>query len=228
MRRSEDVGRSLIGGDFNSKSPEWDEARLDRRGILVGEMVTRNDLTVLNQGRQFTFRRVAGGSIIDLTIVAHRIASRISNWSVIEVITLSDHRCIKFDLEQQCQAVDKVRGRERRSPSWNARRVSRERLREHFEETRLIDELGWVCPAGSFEAAVRSVRQKVVVACDYSMPRHKRRQAKGSMYWWNDQLRRERLAARRKSTRSKGDAMLPEAWKGAKAALRRGINKSRL
>ena len=38
--------RSLIAGDFNSKSPEWGEARLDRRGILVGEMVATNDLIV--------------------------------------------------------------------------------------------------------------------------------------------------------------------------------------
>ena len=57
----EAIGRSLIGGDFNSKSPEWGEARLDRRGILVGEMVSRNDLIVLNQGKEFTFRRGAGG-----------------------------------------------------------------------------------------------------------------------------------------------------------------------
>ena len=34
-------GRSLIAGDFNSKSPEWGEAHLDRRGILVGKMVAR-------------------------------------------------------------------------------------------------------------------------------------------------------------------------------------------
>ena len=54
---SEAVGRSLIGGDFNSKSPEWVEARLDGRGILVGEMVARNDLIVLNRGKEFTFRR---------------------------------------------------------------------------------------------------------------------------------------------------------------------------
>ena len=40
--------RSLIAGDFNSKSPERGEARLDGRGILVGEMVARNDLIVLN------------------------------------------------------------------------------------------------------------------------------------------------------------------------------------
>ena len=51
------------------------------------------------------------------------------------------------------------------------------------------------------------------------------------MYWWNDQLaalRRKFLAAGRKVARSKGVAMLHEAWKGAKAALRRGIKKSRL
>ena len=48
---SEAVGRYLMGGDFDSKSPEWCEARLDRRGNLVGEMIARNDLIVLNQGK---------------------------------------------------------------------------------------------------------------------------------------------------------------------------------
>ena len=91
----EDSGRSLIAGDFDSKSPEWGEARLDRRGILVGEMAARNDLIVLNQGRDFTFRRGAGGSIIDLTYVAPRLASRIVDWCVLQVITLSDHRSSK-------------------------------------------------------------------------------------------------------------------------------------
>ena len=58
---SEAVGRCLIGGDFDSKSSEWGETHLDRRGILVGEMVARNDLIVLNQGKEFMFRRGAGG-----------------------------------------------------------------------------------------------------------------------------------------------------------------------
>ena len=45
---------------------------------------------------------------------------------------------------------------------------------------------------------------------------------KGSMYWRNDQLtalRRECLAARRESTRSKGDAQLHEEWKRQKQLL---------
>ena len=50
-------GRSLIAGDFNSKSPDWGEARLDRRGILV----VKNDLIVLTRCRDFTFRRGVGG-----------------------------------------------------------------------------------------------------------------------------------------------------------------------
>ena len=65
---------SLKAGDFNSKSPEWGEARLDRRKILVGEVVARNDLVVLNRSRDFTFRRGAGRSIIDIMISAPHLA----------------------------------------------------------------------------------------------------------------------------------------------------------
>ena len=144
---------------------------------------------------------------------------------------MSDHRCIEFNLEQGRQAVDKGRGSEGRCSSWNARRMCRERLKVHLETTRLIEELGWVEPAGSLEDTVRSTRQKVVAACDYSIPRRKRRQARGSMYWWNDQLatlRQECLAALRRFTRSNGDLLLNEAWEKAKAALRQGIKKNRL
>ena len=144
---------------------------------------------------------------------------------------MRDHRCIEFSLEQRCQAVDKGRGGEGKSPSWNTRRLCRERLRIHLETTRLIDELGWFEPAGSSEDTVRSARRKVAASCDYSMPRRKRRQAKCSMYWRNDQLaalRRECLAARPKFPRSNGDAMLHDTWKRANTALRRGIKKSRL
>ena len=59
--RHEAIELSRIGSDFNCKSPEWVEAGIDRRGILIGEMVARNDLIVLNQGKEFTFRRGAGG-----------------------------------------------------------------------------------------------------------------------------------------------------------------------
>ena len=43
------------------------------------------------------------------------------------------------------------RGGKVRSPSWNTKRLSKEKLREHIEETRIIDELGWAGSAGSLE-----------------------------------------------------------------------------
>ena len=123
------------------------------------------------------------------------------------------------------------RGGKVRNPSWNTKRLSKDKLREHLEETRLIGELGWVRSAGSLEDTVRAARRKVVAACGQSMPRRGHRRTGDSMYWWNDQLsvlRRKCLTARRCFTRSKGDLLLCEAWKKAKSALRQGIKKIRL
>ena len=223
--------RPFIAGDFNSKSPEWGEARLDRRGILVSEMVARNDLIALNRVGDFTFRRGAEGSIIDLTIAAPRLASRIGDWCVLEVITLSDHQCIEFSIQKRSHPVNAGRGGKVRSPSWNTKRLSKDKLREHLGETRLIDQLGRARSAESLEDTVQAARRKLVAACDLSMRRRGHGRTGDSMYWWDDQLfvlRRNCLTLRRRFTRSKGDHLLREAWKIAKSALRQGIKKSRL
>ena len=74
------------------------------------------------------------------------------------------------------------RGKKVRSPSWNTKRLSKDKLHEHLEETRLIDELGWVGSAGSLEDNVREARRKVVAACDHSMPRREHGRTGYSMY----------------------------------------------
>ena len=67
---SEAVGRVLIVGNFKGKSPECGETWLDRREILIGKMFARNDMFVLNRGREGTLI----GSIIDFTIAMLRLA----------------------------------------------------------------------------------------------------------------------------------------------------------
>ena len=47
-------------------------------------MVARYNLIVLKQGNDFTFRQAPWRSIIDLTIAAPLLTSRIGNWSVLE------------------------------------------------------------------------------------------------------------------------------------------------
>ena len=105
--------------------------------------------------------------IIDLMIAAPRLASRIGIWCVLEVITLSDHRCIEFSIQERSHPVNVGRGSKVRIPSWNTKRLTKDELREHLEKTRLMDELDWVRSAGSLEDTVRAARRKVVAACDH-------------------------------------------------------------
>ena len=61
----------------NSKSPDWGEARLDRRGVLVGKMVARNDLILVGENglseNQFGFRK--GRSTVDAIQAVVNIAT---------------------------------------------------------------------------------------------------------------------------------------------------------
>ncbi|XP_051159331.1 uncharacterized protein LOC127280415 [Leptopilina boulardi] len=206
-------GDVLIAGDFNSKSPEWGESRLDRRGTLVANMVAANDLVVMNRGRKFTFRRGVAGSIIDLTIASPRVARRIREWSVLDETTMSDHQYIEFIVsEKNLGGNNRLQGGSKK-PSWNLRRLNRERLAESLAESRSIQELGWTTKPITLEEKVREARRVIIAACRNSMPRRQKRKAKKALYWWNDdlaRLRRECHAARRKYTHSKGDLLLQE------------------
>ena len=125
-----------------------------------------------------------------------------------------EHGLIEFSILERSHPVNTGRGGKGRNSSWNTRRLSKGKLRDYLEESRLIYGLGWAKSAGSLGETVRSIKRKVVAACDYSMSRRGPRRTKGSMFWWNDQLfilRREFLTARRKYTRSKGDDLLREA-----------------
>ena len=79
------------------------------------------------------------GSIIDLTIAAPCLALRIGDLCVIELITLSDYQCIEFSIQERSHPVNTGRGGKVKSPSWNTKRHSKDKLREHLEETRLIE-----------------------------------------------------------------------------------------
>ena len=55
---------------------------------------------------------------------------------------MSYHQFIEFSIQERSHPVNVGRGGKVRSPSWNTKRLSKDKLREHLEETRLIDELG--------------------------------------------------------------------------------------
>ena len=143
-----------------------------------------------------------------------RLASRIGVWSVLEKTTFSDHQCIEFNLEQRHQAVDKGRGSEGRCPSWNSRRFCRERLTVHLETTRLINELGWVEPAGCWRTLCdrrgKMLSQLATTRCPAPSAGKPGARCTGGMTSWPPYV---------ENASKRGGDSLHEAWKRAKAAL---------
>ena len=96
---------------------------------------------------------------------------------------MNDYRYIEFSIQQRSHPVNAGRGSKVRSPFWNTKRLSKDKLREHLEETSLIDGLVWAMSAGSLEDTVRAERRKVVATCDHSMPRRGHGRTGDLMYW---------------------------------------------
>ncbi|XP_026330604.1 uncharacterized protein LOC113238097 [Hyposmocoma kahamanoa] len=87
------VGRASSGsvvvlGDFNAKHTSWGSPATDGRGEAVETWAAQCGLVVLNRGSTNTCVRGQGGSIVDLTFASPALASRVSDWRVVE-----DHRC---------------------------------------------------------------------------------------------------------------------------------------
>lgn len=226
-------GEMLIAGDFNSKSPEWGSLTTDKRGALVTCMMARKNLIVHNHGGITTFRRGETGSIIDLTLTTEKLARRLQRWQVLEETTLSDHQYIEFDVQEseKRSRIDREERGRRLSLSWNRNRLNEEALNRFLEEQRLVDELNWTQREKSFLAYMKSTVQIVRRACDASMPRRKGTNGnRRPMYWWTAaiaDLRKKCLSARRKYTRSKGDALLKVELDRARKDLKREIRNSK-
>ncbi|XP_043469805.1 uncharacterized protein LOC122503366 [Leptopilina heterotoma] len=177
-------GDVLIAGDFNSKSPEWGETRQDRRGILVTDMVSANDLVVMNRGKELTFRRGASGSILDLTFATPHLARRIRNWKVLDQVTMSDHQYIEFSVSEENMGGYNCPQKDKKKPSWNLRRLDREKLVKSLAEARLIKRSSWQKEPTSAKGIAREARQIIADACNCSMPRRRQTKArKGALYW---------------------------------------------
>ena len=88
----------LIGTDSNSHSTVWNCPATDRRGELLEEknLIDKN-LSCLNVGNNPTFKNGSGDStIMDLTLANYRLAQRVSNWQVEQLLHSTDHYCVLF------------------------------------------------------------------------------------------------------------------------------------
>ena len=90
-----------IGIDTNGHHKSWGSMKNNRRGNLIKDFITTNDLVLQNTGQKPTFRDTKGGkSIIDLTLCNKAVKSEVKHWTVAEQ-SLSDHMMIEFDINME-------------------------------------------------------------------------------------------------------------------------------
>ena len=217
--------KCIVAGDFNAKSEEWHSGRTDHKGTALGECIAARGLHVVNVGATPT--RAAQGyvSVIDVTFATEALLRRISDWTVLDEESGSDHRYIYFQLHREVEVVaSKKLGR------WAVKKLSKDKLqasylaltwgREEEEEVEL-------------EEAVRRSTKLVTKACDSSMPRCGPPKRRRAVYWWTDeiaQLRAESNRRRRIYQRSRGREeaqAVAEQYQQARKRLKAGIRGSK-
>lgn len=124
---SRTVGKVLICGDFNSKSTLWGSLYTIERGTTIEEWAAENDLRLLNSGTGPTCIRAQDTSIVDLTWGTLNLVRQIKKWSVMDVITLSDHAYICMFERHSTMHTPSNRVK---LPRWNLKKVDWGRLQE--------------------------------------------------------------------------------------------------
>lgn len=103
-----------------------------------------------------------------------------------------------------------------KKPSWNIKRLYREKLAKSLVEARLIKRFNCQKEPTSLKGVVQEARQTTVDACNHSMPRRYQTKArKSAQYWCSDDLaglRRECNTAQKKCIHSKGYLGKQKYW----------------
>lgn len=214
----------IITGDFNSKSPVWFERRLDKRGEMTSELISRKRLVVINVGRRHTCTD-GSGSIIDLTLASAAVSRLMKGWKVLNDYSMSDHNYIMCTVEQDMP--QKVARKKR----WNLKKFNRVKFCEKLEEERLMKELSlsWIRQSQSADGMAKNAEKIIALACDASMPKTGEPRFRQPVYWWRDEIeeaRKECVKAWRRSTRSRGNPELRNQHTLAKKKLKREIDRS--
>lgn len=220
-------GHHVVAGDFNSRAVEWGMPTTNPRGRRVLDMAARTGLLVVNTGDVPTFRRPGcEGTIPDITLASEEIIGKITEWSVLETYTASDHQYIMFSFNTGGNTVNEERSTSTRK--WNVSKLDSSKLLAEIDRQAVWSELDEL----DVPSTVERVMEIIEYGCKKSMPKLKRpRGNKTAVHWWNDaiaeqrsnciKLRRRYTRARRRGTAETEHALYKEAKKILAAEIER-------
>ena len=230
-------GCTVIGGDFNAHNTIWGSQKNDERGDLLADWMAENDLVVLNDGKEPTFK--VGKTRIDLTLCSTKQSNLITNWKVeVDEENFSDHNSIMFELisaEKKSKRTEKGRatiGKQTIS-GWKMERERMSTFTQNFKKELEKNK------KANYESSPKTLISAIVKAGDRSFKR--KSPPKGSktpVYWWNESVedaRKNCIKQRRKLTKTnkKKDASQNEKdqenekYRRLKKTLKKEIQKAK-
>ncbi|KAK9743609.1 Endonuclease-reverse transcriptase [Popillia japonica] len=168
-----DRRQTIVLGDINAKSPQWRASRTDKKGTYWLQWIHALDMVVLNRGGEPTFVRGQTKSYIDVTLSTNLIAMQITDWKVLDQVSLTEHNYIFFEVRGAKKESSIGKGKPITAVDWDRCRrsirtmVDETEAKEHDQCTRLI------------QAAYRKSIQK---QCNTT----------NTPYWWNENIDKKR------------------------------------
>jgi hypothetical protein len=192
-------GRTILAGDFNARSPEWDPWVTGRQNARTTEqLIERNGLIVNNNDYQPTRRGKNCRSIIDLTLSNSKVGE-LSTWEIDEgLATTSDHEVIVFSWPPLCAATPE---REAKAlHNWNIDRLcaDEQAMKAAGEHWRELSNSRATVSAQAEAAELESEACWIQDSLREVLDRHApgRQQCARSKRWWTEDIKQERLQQR--------------------------------
>ena len=107
----------IIGCDSNAHNIVWNSTDNNERGEALWEYLLSTNMEVCNRGHESTFVTANRREVLDLTLASTSISNSVTNWYVDPFPSLSDYRCIRFQLMGGCSQVQTRRNV--RKTDWN-------------------------------------------------------------------------------------------------------------
>lgn len=162
----------LITGDLNAHHPDWGSRASNKRGEALSDLINAQGLVVCNIGKKPTFQNSNGSSIIDLTIASPATAAKISEWKVLDTLSLSDHDYITFTLNPITNITRP------NTNKWNTGKLNYVKLETVLKSTTCVIDLNNM----HAEDCAKILTTNIQDTCQSIMPSPPNNQRK-SVYW---------------------------------------------
>ncbi|CAL7932893.1 unnamed protein product, partial [Xylocopa violacea] len=185
----------IICLDANAKSPTWHSKHSDERGELLESLIAQHNLFVVNKPSEIhTFDSFQGKTNIDVTLTNSSSYKLISDWTVHQEATISDHNLITFQISTPITKCNPER-----LPRYNLSRANWKKFDDALEQEKhkLLATNNTQNDARSTATTITKIIQ---TACESAIPR--KTQFPKSVPWWNaslTKLKKDTRTARRRS-----------------------------